>query len=131
MDLEIKEKKEQKLLARLEIKAKISFSANATPSNDDVKAAIAKEVGKDAKLVVVKHIYTKFGDASADVFAYVYDNDKKLDELENKHKKPKKKKQGEEGSESVDKAVESKLSKPKGVEAKAKEKPAKEVEKKE
>ena len=95
MNLEIIEKKEQKLLSRLEINAKISFSGGATPSNDDVKAEISKAVGKDAKLVVIKNIYTKYGDASADVLAYVYDDEKKLDELEKTHKKAKKK-EGEE-----------------------------------
>ena len=90
LKLEIIEKNEQKLLSRSAVKGKLSFEGTATPSNDQVKEEIAKHIGKDAKLVVVKHIYTKYGNPSADVFAYVYDDEKKLKELEEKHKKEKK-----------------------------------------
>ena len=90
MKLEILEKKEQKLLSRLEVKARTGFEGSSTPSNDDVKAAIAKETGKDVKLVVVQNIYTDFGTASATIFAHVYDNEKQLKDLEETHKKAKK-----------------------------------------
>ena len=96
LDLKITEKNEQKLLSRIEVQAILGFTGSSTPSNEDVKNAIAKEVGKDAKLVVIQHIYTNYGDTSAKVIAHVYDNDKKLDEIENTHKKSKKK-EGEEG----------------------------------
>ena len=59
MKLNILDKKEQKLLSRTEVKGKLEFDKEATPSNDAVKEEIAKGVGKDAKLVVVKSIYTK------------------------------------------------------------------------
>ena len=89
MQLKIIDKKEQKLLSRLEVKAQIGFSGEATPSGDKVKQEVAKAVGKDVKLVVLKNIYTNFGEACAEVFAYVYDDAKKLDELEITHKKSK------------------------------------------
>jgi ribosomal protein S24E len=89
MDLKIINKTEKKLLSRLEVDAEAGFTNEATPSNDKVKEAIAKEVGKDAKLVVVKKIATNYGDASASIKAYVYENEAKLDELEVTHKKGK------------------------------------------
>jgi ribosomal protein S24E len=95
MDLKITDKKDEKLLQRACVKGVADFGKAVTPSNDAVKDAIAKHLGKDAKLVVVKHIYTKFGSHSADVIAYVYDNEKKHNELEVSHKKPKKTKEGE------------------------------------
>lgn len=88
LELKINEKKEQKLLSRSEIKGSISFDGT-TPSNDAVKDALAKSIGKDAKLVVVKHVYTDFGKRSALVLAYAYDNEEKLKEIEVKKKKVK------------------------------------------
>ncbi len=93
LELNITDKEEQKLLSRLNVKGRLKFEGSATPSNDQVRELIAKTVGKDAKLIVVKNIYTKYGDASADVVAYVYDNEKKLKELEKVNKKSKEKKE--------------------------------------
>lgn len=90
MDLKITDKKEEKLLGRIVIKGYADFGKAVTPSNDAVRDSIAKQTGKEAKLVVVKHIYTRFGANSADVIAYVYDNEKKYDELEVNHRRPKK-----------------------------------------
>jgi|TARA_Y100000310_G_C20434543_1_gene693107 ribosomal protein S24E len=128
MKLEIIEKKEQKLLSRLEVKARTGFEGSATPSNDDVKAAIAKETGKDVKLVVVQNIYTDFGTASATIFAHVYDNEEKLNELEITHKKAKKGEAKEgEAAPAEEKPVEEKKEEPKAEEeGKKEEKPAEE-----
>jgi ribosomal protein S24E len=93
MDLKLNEKKEEKLLERTYIKGVVDFGKAPTVSNDAVKDSIAKQLGKEAKLVVVKHIYTKFGAHTADVIAYAYDNEKKYNELEVSHKKPKKTKE--------------------------------------
>ena len=123
MELNITDKKEQKLLSRLEVSATISFNGGVTPSNDAVKDALAKNLGKDAKLVVVKGIYTKYGDSFADVSAYVYDNEKKLDEIEVTHKKSKEeKKEGEEAP-----AAEKPAEKPKEEAPAKEEKPAEEA----
>jgi ribosomal protein S24E len=90
MELNITNKAEQKLLARTEINGHINFSGNKTPSNDQVKEAVAKNLGKDSKLIVIKHIYTDFGKASANFICFVYDSENKLKELEEKRKKQKK-----------------------------------------
>lgn len=92
MDLNITHKEDQKLLSRTEISAGISFD-KATPSNDQVRDEIAKKVGKDSKLIVVKNIYTKFGKKYADVLAYAYDDEKvmkKVEEIQRKKKEEKK-----------------------------------------
>jgi ribosomal protein S24E len=123
MELNITDKKEQKLLSRLEVSATISFNGSVTPSNDAVKDAIAKKIGKDIKLVVVKGIYTKYGDSSADVNAYVYDNEKKLDEIEVTHKKVKEeKKEDEETPAAVAPKAEEKKEEAPKEEPKAEEK---------
>ena len=103
LNLNINSKKEEKLLGRTEINAKIDFGKATTPSNDAVKDAIVKNLGKEAKLVVIKHIYTNFGTHTADVIAYAYDNEKKYDESEVFHKRVKAKKEGEEAPKAAPK----------------------------
>jgi len=98
MDLTINHKEDQKLLSRVEIAAGISFD-KATPSNDQVRDEIAKKIGKDAKLVVVKNIYTKFGKKYADVLAYAYENEQILKKIEEKQKKKIEEKKEEAGAQ--------------------------------
>ena len=71
MKLEILKKDNNDLLERVEVSGSITFDKE-TPSNADVAGVIAKELGKDASLVVVKQIYTKFGQQYADFVAFVY-----------------------------------------------------------
>lgn len=122
LELNITDKKEEKLLSRLKVEGKLKFEGSSTPSNDQVRELIAKNLGKDAKLVVVKNIYTKYGAASADVLAYVYDNERKLKELEKVNKKSKEKKKEDDPKEKA---------KPEALkeEAKPEEKPAEEKKK--
>lgn len=98
LNLNISQKKQEKLLGRTEIHGKIEFAKAATSSNDAVKDAIAKSLSVEPKLVVIKHIYTNFGTNSAEIIAYVYDNEKKYDETEVMHKRVKAKKEGEEAN---------------------------------
>lgn len=90
LELKIVEKIEQTLLSRLEVNGTISFKGNKTPSNEEVLKEIAKSAGKDEKLIVLKGIKTHFGSANANFSAYIYDDEKKLKELEVKDKKAKK-----------------------------------------
>ncbi|TKJ17651.1 hypothetical protein CEE44_03920 [Candidatus Woesearchaeota archaeon B3_Woes] len=128
LKLDITNKEEQKLLSRLKVEGKLKFEGSATPSGDSVKEAIAKNIGKDVKLVVVKNIYTKYGSSSADVLAYAYDDEKKLKELEEVNKKPKGKKEGAPKEGAKPEAPKEEAVKPKPAEEK-KEEP-KEEEKK-
>ncbi len=122
LELNITDKKEEKLLSRLKVEGKIMFEGSATPSNDQVRELIAKNLGKDAKLVVVKNIYTKYGAASADVFAYVYDNENKLKELEKVNKKSKEKKEAAPKEEPKVEGAKEKPAEENKEEAKPKEK---------
>jgi len=86
MNLKILEQKDEPLLSRKEIKAELTFEGTATPSNDTVKKAIAKNLKADEKLVVVKSIYTTYGTNNADVNAYVYASEKEMTNIEPKKK---------------------------------------------
>ena len=62
------------MLERKEIEAYVEHNKNKTPSNTDVKKLITEHFKIDQDMVVVKHIYSKFGEASSKVFAYIYEN---------------------------------------------------------
>jgi ribosomal protein S24E len=82
MNLKIEKTEEKPLLARKEVAGSIMFEEKATPSNDNVRKAIAAELKVDEKVVVVKHIYTAYGSSEAKVEAYVYNDEKSLKKME-------------------------------------------------
>ena len=71
MQLTIQEKVENVLLDRTRLRGEFDFE-NATPSNNDVAAAISKQLNTEVARVVVKHIYTQFGHQKASFEAVVY-----------------------------------------------------------
>lgn len=113
MKIEIKERKENKLLGRLKVEGRVVFDG-ATPSNDVIKDMLAVELKADKNLIIVKHIYSRFSYQEADFLAYVYDNKEVMErmEMETKHLKKKTEEKKKE-------------------EKKAEEKPAKETPKEE
>ena len=86
MKLEIKDKKENPLLSRIEVSGIITFD-KATPSNDQVAQSIASQLKVDASLIKMKHIYTGFGERQAKFSAFVYKTKEALDKIEPKPKK--------------------------------------------
>lgn len=91
MKIEIKEKKENKLLGRTEVKGKLVFEG-ATPSKEALKDRLAIELKGDKELMVVKEIYPRFSYQEADFLVYVYEDKAKKEKMEIK----KKAKKGEE-----------------------------------
>ncbi len=120
MELNIVEKNEKILLSRTEVKATVSFTG-AVPSNEDIKKSIAAQLKSDAKLVVVRGIYPKFKDNTADVIAYHY-----ISAEEMKKNEPK---LGKKAAEKLKKAEDAKAKaaeEAKKAEAAPAEKPAEE-----
>ncbi len=113
MKIEIKERKENKLLGRLEVEGRAVFDG-ATPSNDVIKDMLTAELKADKNLIVVKHIYSRFSYQEADFLVYVYDNKEVMEKMEMMTKHLKKK-----GEEEKKKAAEEK---PKEEEKKEEEK---------
>lgn len=100
MNITIIQKKENILIGRMEVQGKLEFDA-ATPSNSETIAAIAKELKTTPELVVMKHIYTKFGHHVADFqsFAYKTAEDRKKMETQKRKKADAAKKEGEAKAE--------------------------------
>ena len=99
------------------------FEGKATPSNDEIRKAIASELKSDESLVVVKHIYTSFGSPEAVIEAYVYTTKEDMERIEPKTKKDKEKKpEGEAGAEKPAEAAPAKPEEKKEEAPKAEEK---------
>ena len=86
MQLKILDKKEQELLSRTDIKAHITFG-KATPSNTEIKKALASELKADENLIIIKNIYTIYGKTEANVNAYAYKSKEEMQKVEPKPKK--------------------------------------------
>ena len=76
MQVHIKDKKDEPLLARKMIMAEIEFE-NATPPYGEITTALASNLKSDEKLVAIRHVYTSFGKKHAKITAYVYNDEAK------------------------------------------------------
>ena len=86
MKLEIKEKKENPLLSRIEVSGIVTFEG-ATPSNEQMAKSIASQLKVDTSVVKMKNIYTGFGEQKAKFLAFVYKSKEELDRIDPKPKK--------------------------------------------
>lgn len=118
MTIKINKVEEKPLLARKEISGHIMFEGKSTPSNENVRKAIASELKADEKLVIVKHIYTSFGSSEASIEAYVYNTEEDLKRIEPKQKKKEEKKPAEGAAEAPAEKPAEKPGEPKKEEAK-------------
>lgn len=84
MDLQITTQKENPLLSRTEVSAKIQFEG-ATPSRKDVQQAVAKAVKAKEPMVVIKQVATDYGAPFATVTAFVYNDETAMTRLERKN----------------------------------------------
>jgi len=83
MKLELKEEKEMPLLSRKRLQFRAEFES-ATPKRDDIRKEVAKKAGVDEKLVIIRHIYTKFGKREAKVIVHIYKNEEDIKKIEEK-----------------------------------------------
>ena len=88
MDLKILSKKEEPLLSRTEIGVEVSFD-KATPSESEIRSALAKSLGRDEKLIVVKGLYTGYRVRKAKNVSYAYENEEVMKSIEPKPKEHK------------------------------------------
>ena len=94
-DIEILKKKDTPLLSRQRVSAMAYFEGK-TPSRLELKELVAKKVSADPNLVVIRHIYQRYGSKKAKVICHVYKDEKAMKTLEletliKKHTKQEKK----------------------------------------
>lgn len=99
LNIEIKNKKENILLSRIEVEADLSFEKGATPSTEDVKKELSKALEVEADLIAIKKIDGSFGNTQAKISAYQYLSKDDLKNIEPKEKKKEEKKAEEAPAE--------------------------------
>ena len=110
MDVKILEKKENKLLNRLEVKFAVSHVKGPTPSRQDVREKLVSVLKCKEDLLVIKKINTSFGKNVSIGKANVYKDKKSLEKIEPKYilkrNFPEKKAEKTEESKEEEKKVE-------------------------
>ncbi len=71
MELEITKRKDNPLLQREEIVAMVRFKGG-TPKREEIREAIAKELGKPSGNLFIRKIATEYGKEEAKVYAMAY-----------------------------------------------------------
>ncbi|MGC9176670.1 MAG: 30S ribosomal protein S24e [Thermoplasmata archaeon] len=74
MELEIMEKKENPLLHRTEIKFRVKFQKEKTPSRAEVREMIAKNFSSKSENVIIDHMRTSFGLHLINGYSKIYEN---------------------------------------------------------
>ncbi len=75
MELKLETIRENKLLARREIVATIVHSGSSTPTRQQVREAVAAQLGVKPELVFIKKILTEFGRGVSRAEVHVYDSE--------------------------------------------------------
>jgi len=115
MKVVINNKKENTLLHRTEIEGKVVFEG-ATPTRDQLRQEVAKQINSKPDLVVSKNIISNYGGGNATFTAFAYESTEYLQRIETKkwqkqvEKKEVKKEEApaEEKKETPEKPVEEK-----------------------
>ena len=84
MELTIDKEKETPLLSRRRVSATMVFDSE-TPARVKVRDALAKKLKEEASLVVIRHIYQRFGSRTAKIIAHVYQNADLLKKFEHEN----------------------------------------------
>jgi small subunit ribosomal protein S24e len=83
MDLKLIKEKDYPLLSR----KRVTFTgeaSGATPSRLELKDNVAKLLKKKPEEVVIRHVYTKFGNKNIKIIAHAYNSEKELLDVEDK-----------------------------------------------
>src|SRR3989344_8628947 len=98
MELQIKKQRETPLLSRNRVTLMMEYEG-ATPSRLEFRKMVSKQLKAPEDLVIIKHIYTRFGQSKAKVIAHVYNDKKDMEKIEEEYLLKKHQKKKEEGAE--------------------------------
>ena len=107
MNIEIKKERDTPLLSRKRVTLVAEYEG-ATPSRLSLRKDVAGKLKVQENLVILKHVYTRFGSQKAKIIAHVYNNEEDLKKIEDpsllaKHGYAVKKKEAAEGEEKEEK----------------------------
>lgn len=104
-------KKDKSALPRQEVQAVVTFEST-TPSRQELIKDLSAKLKTKADLIIVKTIYTSYGNKEAVVVAYVYDDENSMKSIEYpkmvekntlKKNEPKTEEKAEDGSQTAEK----------------------------
>ena len=84
MKVEVLKERETPLLSRKRVSLMAEYQG-PTPSRMDFLKEVAKIVDTDPSLIIIKHIYTRFGRQKAKIIAHVYNNADDMKKLEDEY----------------------------------------------
>jgi len=99
MKITLQEEKEAPLLMRKRAHFEIDNEKQKTPSESEVKKAVAETMKVKEEVVAIRHIYQQYGVGKTKVIAHIYKNPEELKKIEEIKKKAKKKEVKEEKKE--------------------------------
>ena len=103
MELQIKKQRETPLLSRNRVTLMMEYEG-ATPSRLEFRKMVSKQLKAPEDLVIIKHIYTRFGQSKAKVIAHVYNDKKDMEKIEEEYLLKKHQKEKAEGAKEEAKA---------------------------
>lgn len=69
------------LLPRKEVRIVMAYDGSV-PNRKQLKKLVADKLNAKEELVIIRHVYVRYGSKEADVVAFVYENDEALKSLE-------------------------------------------------
>ncbi len=84
MKIEILKEQDMPLLSRKRYTLSME-SGKETPSRKEILKKVADELKSKPELVIIKHIYTRYGSKNIKVIANIYKNKKDLERIEEKY----------------------------------------------
>jgi len=85
MEIDILNKKENKVLDRTEIKFDCIYSGEATPTLLSVKSKLVALLNTKKELIVVDSIQPRYGEPKASGYAKIYGSKESLEDIETEH----------------------------------------------
>jgi len=85
MEINVTQKKENKVLNRVEVKFDCIYTGEATPKILDVKSKLVALLNTKKELIVVDSLQPNYGEAKATGYAKFYDSREDLESIEPKN----------------------------------------------
>ncbi len=84
--VDVKDRKENVVLGRVELAFSISHEGKSTPSRSEMLDQVAKqEPGSKKELIIIRDVVTRFGQSHTSAVAHIYSDKDVMDNTEAKH----------------------------------------------
>ncbi|MDK2795992.1 MAG: small subunit ribosomal protein S24e [Archaeoglobaceae archaeon] len=84
MEIKVESERSNPLLKRRELHLRVSFNGK-TPSRAEIREKVAGMMNAEPSRVVLDYIKNEFGKREARIYAKIYDSEKDMKEIEDRH----------------------------------------------